>query len=109
MSFLRAYRDAWLGNDIDDDFAVGGQRRFSLGSGTGSGSRGLGNNYPEWFEIPKDEVNCKEVPAVVNGGRPPGDVCLSVSALGAFRNDVINFTPPRPCSVIQTSVSLVLN
>ena len=81
LSFLRAYRDAWLGNDIDDNFAVGGQRRFGLGSGSGSGSRGVGNNYPEWFEIPKDEVNCKEVPAVVNGGRPPGDVCLSVSCL----------------------------
>ena len=77
VSFLRAYRDAWLGNDVDEDF-VGGQRRFGVGSGFGSGTR-VGNNYPEWFEIPKDELSCKEVPAVVNGGRPPGDVCLTVS------------------------------
>ena len=36
-------------------------------------------NYPEWFETPRDELSCKEVPAVVNAGRPPGDVCLAVS------------------------------
>jgi hypothetical protein len=48
----------------------------------GLGSRPFGfsnsNNYPEWFETPKDELSCNDVPAVVNAGRPPGDVCLSV-------------------------------
>jgi hypothetical protein len=91
ISFIRQYRDGGHGfNDFNDVFGNRGLGGFDFGSRFfgGSGS----SNYPEWFETPKDDLTCKDVPAVVNAGRPPGDVCLAVSPNFTFELDQVFLT-----------------
>jgi hypothetical protein len=79
QAFVHHYRDSILGgnNDFSDFSGLPGGGFHKSGNGFGGSS----STYPEWFETAKDDLSCKEVPAVVNAGRPPGDVCLAVSSI----------------------------
>jgi hypothetical protein len=78
-SFWRAYRGTWLRTHFQD--WIGTRQDFNkreTGAGSGSGKKDP-KNFPEWFETTKDDTTCTTVPATVNAGRPPSDICLAVS------------------------------
>jgi len=46
----------------------------------GTVRRVLGNTNPVWFEA-DSPLDCENVPDQVNAGRPPRDICATVSIL----------------------------
>lgn len=75
-SFWRAYRGTWLRTHFQD--WIGTRQDFNNKRSKDP------KNFPEWFETTKDDLTCATVPATVNAGRPPSDICLNVSMLNLF-------------------------
>ena len=56
----RAYGGTWFRTNFQDLFSYRGAQKL------------------EWFEV-LDGNDCKKVPATVNAGRPPRDICLEAA------------------------------